>query len=157
MSEELTISTVAARVGLPESTLRYWERIGLLAPVDRDYSSGHRRYTEGDVALLETLGNLRAVGMSIGDMRSYLDENGPAVEIARRQRMLFEAHAARLADQIETLRIRLSYLELKAAYWGARERGDSDEEQRLRDELSAVIHDVSRTRRDEASRQGTQE
>jgi len=89
--------------------------------------------------------------MSIGDMRSYLDENGPAAEIARRQRMLFEAHATRLAAEIEKLRVRLGYLELKAAYWGAREVGDSDAEERLREELSAAIHDVSRTRRDDAS------
>ena len=43
--EELTIAQAAARAGLPESTLRYWERIGLIRPVERDGSSGHRRYS----------------------------------------------------------------------------------------------------------------
>jgi len=148
MPDELTIGNVAARVGLPESTLRYWEQIGLLDQVDRDYSSGHRRYTESEVALLETLGNLRAVGMSISDMRSYLDGAGDPAEVAGRQRALFEQHAARMRAQIEAQRVRLAYLELKAAYWRAREVGDSGEEERLREELRAVITEVGRTRRD---------
>jgi DNA-binding transcriptional MerR regulator len=148
MPDELTIGNVAARVGLPESTLRYWEQIGLLDQVDRDYSSGHRRYTESEVALLETLGNLRAVGMSISDMRSYLDEAGDPAEVAGRQRALFEQHAERMRAQIEAQRVRLAYLELKAAYWRAREVGDSGEEERLREELRAVITEVGRARRD---------
>jgi DNA-binding transcriptional MerR regulator len=57
----MTIAEAAARCGLPESTLRYWERIGLVNRVRRDASSGHRRYRPEDVATLETLGNLRAV------------------------------------------------------------------------------------------------
>jgi DNA-binding transcriptional MerR regulator len=52
----MTIAEAAARCGLPESTLRYWERIGLVNRVQRDPSSGHRRYRPGDVATLETLG-----------------------------------------------------------------------------------------------------
>ena len=68
----MTIAEAAARCGLPESTLRYWERIGLVNRVRRDASSGHRRYRPEDVATLETLGNLRAVGLSIEDMRTYL-------------------------------------------------------------------------------------
>jgi DNA-binding transcriptional MerR regulator len=39
----MTIAEAAARCGLPESTLRYWERIGLVNRVQRDASSGHRR------------------------------------------------------------------------------------------------------------------
>ena len=28
--------------GLPESTLRYYEQIGIISPITRDPSSGHR-------------------------------------------------------------------------------------------------------------------
>ncbi|MGC1284161.1 MAG: MerR family transcriptional regulator, partial [Streptosporangiaceae bacterium] len=52
-------------------TLRYWERIGLVNRVQRDASSAPA-YRPEDVATLETLGNLRAVGLSIEDMRAYL-------------------------------------------------------------------------------------
>ena len=93
----MTIAEAAARCGLPESTLRYWERIGLVNRVQRDASSGHRRYRPEDVATLETLGNLRAVGLSIEDMRAYLASARRGDEAAGEQRELFEAHARRLA------------------------------------------------------------
>ncbi len=60
----MTIAGAAARCGLPESTLRYRERAGLVNRVRRGASSGRRRYRPGDVATLETLGSLRAVGLS---------------------------------------------------------------------------------------------
>jgi MerR family transcriptional regulator, aldehyde-responsive regulator len=115
----MTIAEAAARCGLPESTLRYWERIGLVHRVERDVSSGHRRYRPEDVATLETLANLRAVGLSIEDMRAYLSAAGRGDEAAGEQRALFEAHARRLADEVATLELRRQYLDLKVRHWSA--------------------------------------
>jgi predicted site-specific integrase-resolvase len=42
--QALTIQQVAQQTGLSVHTLRYYERNGLLEPVDRA-SSGHRRYS----------------------------------------------------------------------------------------------------------------
>jgi len=42
--EMMTISEAAREAGLSIYTLRYYERAGLLAPVERD-SSGRRRYS----------------------------------------------------------------------------------------------------------------
>jgi DNA-binding transcriptional MerR regulator len=58
----MTIAEAAARCGLPESTLRYWERIGLVNRVQRDASSGHRRYRPEDVATLGTAWSRSAPG-----------------------------------------------------------------------------------------------
>jgi DNA-binding transcriptional MerR regulator len=44
----LTIEAAAGRTGISRHTLRYYERIGLLAPVGRT-ASGHRRYTDDDL------------------------------------------------------------------------------------------------------------
>src|SRR6201996_6888848 len=117
----MTIAEAAARCGLPESTLRYWERIGLVHRVERDASSGHRRYQPEDVAILETLANLRAVGLSIEDMRAYLSGARRGDEAAGEQRALFAAHSRRLAGEIADLELRRSYLDLKVQYWGAHE------------------------------------
>jgi MerR family transcriptional regulator, copper efflux regulator len=38
-----TIQDVSRRSGLSEPTLRYYEEVGLIGPIDRDASSGHRR------------------------------------------------------------------------------------------------------------------
>ncbi len=138
-----TIAEAAARCGLPESTLRYWESIGLIHPVARDESSGHRRYAQEDVVLLETLSNLRAVGLSIEDMRVYLAGAGRGDESAGEQRALFEAHARRLTDEVTALELRRRYLDLKVQYWSAREVGDIDKADAIAIELGALIHDIN--------------
>jgi DNA-binding transcriptional MerR regulator len=135
----MTIAEAAARCGLPESTLRYWERIGLVNRVRRDASSGHRRYRPEDVATLDTLGNLRAVGLSIDDMRAYLAGARRGDEAAGEQRELFEAHARRLADEVAALELRRRYLDLKVRYWSAREAGDLDKAAAVAEELGPII------------------
>jgi DNA-binding transcriptional MerR regulator len=134
-----TIAEAVARCGLPESTLRYWERIGLVRPIQRDESSRHRRYSAEDVATLETLANLRAVGLSIEDMRAYLAGTRRGDAAAGEQRALFEAHARRLADEVTALEVRRHYLDLKVQYWSAREVGDLDKAAAIVEELSPII------------------
>ncbi len=67
-----TIREVASLSGLPESTLRYYETIGLIHTITRDSSSKHRVYNEHDVNFAVAIACLNAIGMSIEDMRSYL-------------------------------------------------------------------------------------
>jgi DNA-binding transcriptional MerR regulator len=140
---EYTIAEAVARCGLPESTLRYWERIGLMRPVARDSSSHHRRYSREDVATLETLANLRAVGLSIEDMRTYLTGVRRGDEAAGEQRALFESHARRLADQMNALELRRRYLDLKVQYWSAREVGDLDKAADVAEELGPLIRRIN--------------
>ena len=58
--------------GLPESTLRYYEQIGIIAPITRDPSSGHRAYSDADLERLTTVSCLAATGMPLESMRTYL-------------------------------------------------------------------------------------
>ncbi|MFK5037093.1 MerR family transcriptional regulator, partial [Klebsiella pneumoniae] len=63
----LTIQQAARRSGLSEPTLRYYEDVGLIGPIVRDASSGHRRYRERDLDDLQVLACLRAMGVGIED------------------------------------------------------------------------------------------
>src|SRR3954470_20634531 len=71
--ENYTVQQAAALAGLSEHTLRYYEKIGLIKPVQRQQSSHHRRYSPADLTKLETLACLRAAGMPIDQMRLYFD------------------------------------------------------------------------------------
>jgi len=62
---------VSRRSGLSEPTLRYYEEARLVGPIDRDASSGHRRYRAEDLHTLEALACLRATGVGIEGMRAY--------------------------------------------------------------------------------------
>jgi MerR family transcriptional regulator, aldehyde-responsive regulator len=128
-TSRMTIQEVSRLSGLSEPTLRYYEKIGLIDAVDRDESSGHRRYGPAVVETIEALSCLRSMGMSVQDMRAYLRhlDTRDAVQL----RELVQRNAERLAETIERLRIRLRYLQLKADLWGARERGDGEAERRV--------------------------
>jgi DNA-binding transcriptional MerR regulator len=86
MAATLTISDAATATGVSAHTLRYYERAGLLDPVDRA-GSGHRRYAEEDLARIQFLTKLRSTGMPIRQIREY-------AELMRRGD---DTHAARLA------------------------------------------------------------
>jgi DNA-binding transcriptional MerR regulator len=120
----LTIQETARRTGLSEPTLRYYEEIGLIGPIERDERSGHRRYRSSDLDLLEMLACLRAVGLGIEDMRVYQANRGRGRAAAAEQRDLLLRHAERVEAEIEAQRARIGYLRAKASMWDARDRGD---------------------------------
>jgi len=57
-----TIKEASELSGLPESTLRYYESIGLIDPINRDPSSKHRVYGEDDINLIIAVACLSATG-----------------------------------------------------------------------------------------------
>jgi DNA-binding transcriptional MerR regulator len=119
---------MSRRSGLSEPTLRYYEGVGLVGPIARDASSGHRRYRDEDLDTLQALACLRAMGVGIEDMRTYQANRVRGQEAAGEQRDLLLRHAERIEAEIETLRTHLDYLRAKGALWDARDRGDADAE-----------------------------
>jgi len=124
----MTIHDVAIRSGLSEPTLRYYEEVGLVGPIARDESSGHRRYRENDLDTVQVLACLRAMGVGIEDMRTYQANRARGRVAAGEQRDLLLRHATRIETEIETLRVHLDYLKAKSDLWDARDRGDATDE-----------------------------
>lgn len=124
----LAIGDVSRRSRLSEPTLRYCEEVGLIGPIARDPSSGHRRYRDEDLEAWEALGCLRAMGVGIEEMRTYRANRKLGHVRAGEQRDLLLRHAERVEAEIATLRIHLDYLRAKAALWDARAFGDRDAE-----------------------------
>jgi len=134
----MTIQDVSRRSGLSEPTLRYYEEVGLIGPIGRDASSGHRRYRDQDLDTLQALACLRAMGVGIEDMRTYQANRALGHAAAGDQRDLLLKHAARIQNEIETLGVHLQYLEAKASLWDARDRGDEVGEA----EANARVHEL---------------
>ncbi len=121
----LTIKDVSKRSGLSEPTLRYYEQVGLVGPIERDQSSGHRRYRDEDLQTFEALSCLRATGVGIKDMRTYQANLARRDETAAEQRDLLLRHAERIEAELVLQHARLDFLRHKAALWDARDRGDA--------------------------------
>lgn len=145
-----TIREASMISGLPESTLRYYGQIGIIAPIARDPSSGHRAYTDEDIQSLVTISCLSATGMPLDAMREYLKNRFDGTEGARRQMALLDAQALRLAAKAESIRMQQAYVSLKTLYWRAVAEGHDDEAQRLLEENHDVIETVKKQIRSKA-------
>lgn len=121
---EFTVAQAAELTGLSEHTLRYYERARLLAPVRRQSSSRHRRYSGDDVARLRTLACLRAAGMPLEGMRRYFDLLALGERAAPLQLDMLAAQRAVLRQRLHELEGHVRYIDGKIAYWQAVEAGD---------------------------------
>ena len=135
----LTIQDVSRRSGLSEPTLRYYEQVGLIGPIDRDPRSRHRRYRENDLDTLQALACLRAMGVGIEDMRAYRANRELGHAKAGEQRDLLRRHAERVEAEIKALRFHLDYLRAKAALWDARDRADTGAEAEASSQLQKML------------------
>ncbi|MEU3862126.1 MerR family transcriptional regulator [Streptomyces sp. NPDC028722] len=70
--ESLSVGEMATRTGVSVHTLRYYERIGLLAGVPRT-AGGRRVYGTKQLASIEFISRLRETGMPIAQILKYAD------------------------------------------------------------------------------------
>ncbi len=113
LKDRLTIQEVAQATGLSAHTLRYYERVGLIHPIDREQNT-HRRYTTNDVGWIDFLTKLRATGMSIKDMQKYaeLQRRGDEtlaerVEMLKSLRDKVEAHMDELNEHLKLIHYKI--------------------------------------------------
>ncbi|MCM3702311.1 MerR family transcriptional regulator [Paenibacillus macerans] len=66
-----SISEVSAKFNIPESTLRYYEKKGLLPLIERD-EAGRRLFSEDQMTLLEIVTYLKNTHMSIRGIKQYI-------------------------------------------------------------------------------------
>jgi MerR family transcriptional regulator, redox-sensitive transcriptional activator SoxR len=83
MSDPLTIGELAARSGLPTSTLRYYDRIGLVPATGR--SGGQRRYDPKVLQRLRSVTLCQRAGFSLEEIGRLLDGGRPWQALAGRK------------------------------------------------------------------------
>jgi DNA-binding transcriptional MerR regulator len=114
-----TIHEVAAETGLSAHALRYYERIGLIAPVTRS-SRGHRRYTEDDVGWIFLLRCLRDTGMSLAMILRFAELARRGQETIPDRLELLESHRRHVTHRMRHLVESLATIEAKIAWYTAR-------------------------------------
>ena len=67
----MTIGEISEKTNLPESTLRYYEKKGLIR-VSRD-KNGRRNYEESDIEWIKFIRRLKETGMLLKDIQLYSD------------------------------------------------------------------------------------
>ena len=66
-----TIKEVSALTGIPATTLRYYDKEGLLPFIERR-ESGYLLFSDGDIMMLRVIECLKSTGMSIKDILTLL-------------------------------------------------------------------------------------
>lgn len=114
-----TIAEAATRAGISAHTIRYYERTGLLAPIERN-DSGHRRFTPEDVEWIVVITKLRATGMPIRRIREYAElvRDGDGNELERLA--LLESHREEVLRRLAEVKRNLELVDYKVALYRER-------------------------------------
>jgi len=104
----MKIAEVSERYGISSDTLRYYERIGLIRPVNRN-ASGIRDYNEIDLRRVEFIKCMRSAGLPIETLIEYvgLVQRGDGTIEARREILIEQREllAGRMREMQKTLDI----------------------------------------------------
>jgi len=109
----MTITEVSERYDIPQNTLRYYERIGLLPRVNRN-KSGIRDYTENDCAWIEFIKCLRNASIPIEVLIEYVElfNRGDDETVDARKDLLIE-HRKAVIKRIEDMKRSLERIDYK--------------------------------------------
>lgn len=82
----MTIAEVSKKYGMTPDTLRYYERIGLLPPVNRK-KNGIREFTEEDCKTVDFVKCMRSAGIEVEALTEYMSllQQGDHTAGARKQ------------------------------------------------------------------------
>ena len=129
-----TISEMARLLGVAPSTLRYYDKEGLLPPIERS-AGGIRVFRDKDYEWLRIIECLKQTGMQLRDIRAYLQLTLQGDKTISERKQLFERRREEVKKQMETLRHTLDTLDFKCWYYEQAIRGGNEEK------LAAMIPD----------------
>mgnify|MGYP004621590159 CR=1 FL=1 len=131
-----TVGEMAKLLGITASTLRCYDKEGLLPFVERS-SGGIRMFQEADFEWLQVIGCMKKAGMSIKVIRQYIEMALQGDNTIDLRLDMFRHQPAVLKRQMEELQQTMEMVDYKGWYYEtAKEAGTTDIPQRM--ELSEV-------------------
>lgn len=111
-----TIKDAASQMGIPASTIRYYDKEGLLPFMER-LESGYRVFAEKDLAALRIIDCLKKTGMSIKEIRQFSQwlKQGDA-SLQQRYEMFLERRRA-VEEQMAQLQEIKNTIDYKCWYY----------------------------------------
>lgn len=103
MSSTYTIGSLASAAGVPASTLRYYERVGLLVPGHRS-SGNYRLYDCDDLSRLRFIKAAQAAGFTLDDIRLLLGMEPDTPDVCGEVQGLIRQRLAGVEAKLRELR-----------------------------------------------------
>ena len=118
-----TVGEMARRMNVPASTLRYYEKEGLLPSLERT-KGGQRVFHDSDYGTLLVIECLKKSGLTIPEIRDFIRLAVEGDNTIGERLELFRARREAVLRQMEELRDTLAMLDFKCWYYEtAQERG----------------------------------
>lgn len=129
-----TVGEMANILGIHPSTLRYYDKEGLLPFVERS-SGGIRMFSEKDHEWLKVIECLKQSGLSIKEIKNFTDMTMQGDESSLAKRLaLFQARRDAVKKQMKDMQKTLDLLEFKCWYYEQAIKDGSEE--RVRQSLT---------------------
>jgi len=106
-----TIREFSRKMNIAPSTLRYYEKEGLL-PSSRLHN-GHRVYDDRDVPWVATICCLRSTGMSISDLKNYVELCKRGDSTAQERKQIILNQKKKIEEQLQELKKHLELVNRK--------------------------------------------
>lgn len=138
-----TVGEMAEKLGVAPSTLRYYDREGLLPFVERS-SGGIRVFKESDYEWLQIISCLKKTGMQLKDIKSFVEMAMQGDKTIEPRLALIMKQKAAVQKQIDELEETLLTLEFKEWYYTtAKENSSTDIPRNMHlDELPEKFREV---------------
>ena len=117
---------MSEQTGLPASTLRYYDKKGLLPHLKRD-SNNMRIFTEDDYRQLLLIDCLKRSGLSIKDIKNFIDMTGKGDEALSDRLSIFTRRREILKQELANLQEVLNVIEYKCWYYETACKAGSEE------------------------------
>ncbi len=112
-----SISDVAKEFQIAPSTVRWYEKQGLIPPIKRD-SNGHRYYDEGDLDWFSVVICMKSTDMSIANIKKFAELNAigdstleERLEMIKAQRIITLNKIREFKEYLETIDFKIMYFE----------------------------------------------
>ena len=107
-----SIGEVANKLNIPTSTLRYYDREGLLSNVKRS-NGGIRVFSDLELAALSMVECLKATGMQIKEIKQFLDWCSEGDSTLEKRRDMYLQRKEVVKKQMEELQNTMDVIEYK--------------------------------------------
>jgi DNA-binding transcriptional MerR regulator len=111
-----TMKQVQEKLSMSYETLKYYCREGLVPNVKRD-ENNHRLFDDRDIAWLEGMQCLRRCGMSLADMKLYMNYCLEGESTIPERKAMLRATKRDLCEQMTVLRESIAYIDSKQRFY----------------------------------------
>lgn len=132
---DMTVGSVAEKVGVSAKAIRLWETNGLLPPAERT-AAGYRVFTDDDLGVLRFIRQAKALGLTLSEIKDILELQRGGAAPCDRVTELLDAHVRQIDRTVADLR------ELRRTLTAARRAA---RESKRRGERAVVCHIIETT------------